>query len=115
MELALFVILTFLGGLGYLKSSNLFMIGMSMVSLFTVAVFLAAGEDVVNNINGTENKEIRSANGTLLQTESTTSNENQVIISSDQVLVAWIYYGFATFTALIFMYRTIQLGSQGRF
>lgn len=107
MELGLFVILTAVGALGYWKNNNMYMIAMSIIAFFIIALILA----VDGEVSQVKEIEQRDSGGNLTGTE----RETDVIFSEETILVSYIYYGFAAFTTMLFMYRAIQMGQTGKY
>jgi hypothetical protein len=115
MELGLFVILTIVGALGYWKNNNMYMIAISIVAFFIAALLISVDGEIVQTESVNVSREVRAANGTLIETETETGDNKNAIVTEQSLLIAYLYYGFAAFTTLLFMYRSIQLGQSGRY
>lgn len=115
MELGLFVILTILGALGYWRNNNMYIISISIAAFFIAAIFLAADGEVVQTKLEDSTIERRAVNGTLLETETKSGTSQDIVLSEETVMISYVYYGFASFSTLILMLRSIQLGQYGRY
>lgn len=102
MELGLFLFLTSVGVVGFIRRSLMFT-GIAVAVFFIIAIVLSTGTAITQGQSTNSTMTIKNATGATTETRTTNSTDNTPIISENLLTVSYIFYAAGIAATILFV------------